>query len=850
MVTAEELDLGRFKGLIAEARQLIAEGALHLASAKFREALGLWRGRALADFASHAFAVSEIDRLTELRLCAMEDRIEVDLALGRHADLAGELEKLVAEHPLRERLRGQLMLALYRSGRQAEASEVYQQTRELLVDQLGMEPGADLQQLLKRILNQDPALDVKTRANRLASKLPRFANAFVGRGREIDQLAQGLEASSMVTLTGPGGNGKTRLAVELSMKLAEHYPDGVVFVDLAPLNDESLIAGTIARALELRDDGVRSPMEVIVACLNDKSVLLILDNCEHVLATAAATANAMLSQCRDLTILATSREALGVQGEAVWVVPSLPTRSKESSVRKGNLDDGDSVELFRVRAEAAGSRSIVWDDAAIADAIRICHRLDGSPLAIELVAPRLRVMPLSDLLAGLDRQFGLLTTGARTDSPRHFSLEATVDWSYRLLSSSEQLLFARLAAFSGGFAPDAAEEVCADEDLPRRDVMPTLFSLVEKSLVRLSPSNRGAARYTMLESIREFSVNKQQASPVAGTVHLRHARYFAALALPTEATVKSRRQVEWLARLEEEHDNFRTAIEWSIHREPTLALEIVTRLDEFWTRRHIGEGMNWIARAVDAAAPSGELQARAMEVAGHLALLAGDQDSAFAQLGEAAMMWEVLGDMAHAGQAIERLGSGHLASGEVELGLEQMKQAVEKLRTTGDRWRLASALNNLGFGLALNGDSPAAKPLLDEALQLARMCDDPHSVANILDSIAEVEIALGHFDEARDHWQECFAIAVLLGEKRQIAYILERRAQQALLEGDPELCIRLASASEAARRMAGEVAPKDWREIVSKTVDEARSRLTGLAADTAWRDGKAMTMEEAIASVV
>jgi tetratricopeptide (TPR) repeat protein len=219
-------------------------------------------------------------------------------------------------------------------------------------------------------------------------------------------------------------------------------------------------------------------------------------------------------------------------------------------------------------------------------------------------------------------------------------------------------------------------------------------------------------------------------------------------------------------------------------------------------------------------------------------------------LGDAAIKWAALGDVAHAGQAMERLGSGHFASGAIELGLQQNARAVEMVRPIGDKWRLMSALNNLGFNLALTGDSSTAKPLLDEALQLARQCDDPHSVANILDSIAEVEMSLGRFKEARSLWQECFSIAMRLNDKRQIPYVLERRARLALLEGDAELCIRLASASEAARSATGEIASQDLREIVVKTVEDARHQLPELVSDAAWREGKTMTLEEVIASVV
>jgi non-specific serine/threonine protein kinase len=590
-------------------------------------------------------------------------------------------------------------------------------------------------------------------------------------------------------------------------------------------------------------------MDVIVGYLNGRSLLLLLDNCEHLLPTAAAAAAELLSQCRGLTILATSREALGVTGETIWEVPPLRSRSNGSELEEVDLDDGDAVELFRLRADAAIPKALVWDEAAVIDATRICKRLDGSPLAIELAAARLRVMPLSDLVAGLDERFALVTTSTRAATPRHQSLEATVDWSYQLLSPSEQLLFQRLAVFSGGFTPDAAVEVCADQHLPRVDVVPTLFRLVEKSLIRLGATLLGSARYTVLQTIREYSLNKLRTSPGAADLYMRHALYFSAMASPTEATVRSRHQVEWLAQLEEEHDNFRTAIEWALGAEPRLALEIATSLDEFWTRRHIGEGRTWVARAMEVAVPTGELQARASEVAGHLAWLTGDTESAFALLGEAEERWRALGDVPRAGHAMDRLGAGHFASGAIELGFEQMNRAVEMLRPAGDKWRLVSALNNLGYNLALNGEPSTAKPLLDEALHLARQCDDPHAVSSVLDSLAEVEMSLGRFNEARALWQEGFATAMGLDDKRQTAYLLEARARLALLEGDPELCIRLASAGEAARTSIGEVAPKDWREIVTKALDAARHQLPDLAADTAWREGKTMTVEEAISSV-
>jgi predicted ATPase/DNA-binding SARP family transcriptional activator len=847
----DHVDLGRFRHLADEARLARSKADWQSAATHLRQALNLWRGPALADLETETFATGERGQLEEVRLQALEDRIEADLMLGAHSNLIAELEGVVAEHPLRERLRGQLMLALYRSGRQAESSAVYQETRELLVDQLGMEPGSELQQLLKRILNQDPLLDIKaaTMAIRRESRLPQTRDVFVDRKLEMEQLGGRLQTSSLVTLTGPGGIGKTRLALELSAKLSEHYADGVVFVDFAPLTDQSLIPRTIAWALGLRDDGIRDPMDVIVAHLYARSLMLILDNCEHVLSTAAQVAAEVLSQCRGLTILATSREALRVHGETVWEVPPLPHRSNGSGVTAADSDQGDAVALFRARAESAAPKSFIWDGASSVDATRVCYRLDGNPLAIELAAARLRVMPLSELVSGLDDRFALLTTGTRTGTPRHYSLEATVEWSFQLLSPPERSLFQRLAVFAGGFTAGAAEEVCADDELPRDEIRPTLFSLVEKSLIRFGVAVDGSARYSMLGTIREFIRAKLRASDGDLDVHRRHAAHFSAVATSTEAELKSARQVQRLAQLEEEHANFRTAIEWALEHEPTLALEIAVKLGEFWLRRHIGEGTMWVNRALENAAQTVQLRARGVALAGQLAWLVGDQDAALALLDEAIEQWSALGDVPRAAHAADLRAAVQFESGERETALNNLIGVVELLRSTNDRWSLALALDNLGWFQHQAGDSSRGKQILDEALELARQAGDPWLVAIVLDSIASAEMAIGEHDGARAHWRDCCQIAIALDNPWLTAWILEGRARLALVENDPRLCIRLVSASDAARDSIGAVAPEFWREILAATLDEARRKLTDSDADSAWREGRAMTAQQILTSV-
>jgi predicted ATPase/DNA-binding SARP family transcriptional activator len=848
---SEDTDIGNFKRHVDDARLARTQADWQSASKHLRDALKIWRGPALADVLGENFAVAERGQLEELRLQALEDRIEADLMLGAHADLIAELQTLVSEHPFRERFRGQLMLALYRSGRQAESSAVYQQTRELLVDELGMEPGADLQRLLKQILNQDPVLDIKAPVLtiRRESRLPHLRDAFVGRGREMEQLAKRLEGSSMVTLTGAGGMGKTRLAVELAAKVSHRYRDGVVFVDLAPLTDQSLVPRTVSWAIGLNDDGVRGPMDVAVEHLKDRSLLMVLDNCEHVLSTAASAATEMLGQCRGLSILATSREPLGVPGEVTWQVAPLSNRRNGSRIMDVDHDDGEAVELFRVRAETADPK-FNWDDDAAGYAGRICDRLDGSPLAIELAAARLRVMPPRDLLAGLDTRFALLTTGSRTALPRQRSLEATVDWSYQLLTPKEQLLLQRLAVFAGGFTPAAAEEVCADQALARADVMPALFGLVEKSMIRAGSDLRGGARYTMLETIREYGLNRLRAHSNDGEALRRHADYFSRIAATSEASLRTEQQVEWLAQLEDEHDNFRTAMDWALQKAPAVALEIATNLGDYWRRNRIGEGNAWVTRAMQGMQPTGELAARAVDVAGQLARLVGELDVARKLWAEAAERWAALGEVRRAAFATDRLGALHFETGARAVGLELMNKAVEMLRPTGDEWELASALNNLGYSLHRAGDTPTAKPFVDEALILARKSGDPWSLASVLDSAADIEMSLGRHNEARAFWEECFALVTRLGDKGQAASVLEARAQLALLEGDPEFALRLIAAGQVSRNSIGEATPQDWREVVKTTLEAARSQLPDSAADEAWHEGETMAIEEIMKSVI
>ena len=491
------------------------------AAARLREALALWRGPALADFAYESFASAEAGRLEELRLRALEQRIEADLALGRSGELVGELEALVSEHPLREGFWRQLMLALYRSGRQGEALRTYRRAAEHLAEELGLEPGVALQRLEQSILIQDAALDVAVSAGArgpaggdpVVTALPTPLTSFVGREHEVAAVSELMAHARLVTLTGAGGSGKTRLALETSTRMAPDL-DGVWLVELASLIDPTLVPQAVASALGLREDPERTPAAVIIEALSERDTLVVVDNCEHVLGAAAELCATLLSSCPRLRILTTSREPLDIGGEVAWPVPTLPTPAGVPATVDVLLRF-DAARLFVERA-AATSPGYTPGMDDIAHIAGICARLDGIPLAIELAAARLRTLSLAQVAARLDDRFRLLAGGRRDVLPRHQTLRAAVEWSYDLLDESERTVFDRASRFAAPFLLEAAEAVCAGGDVEAAKVIDLISSLVNKSLVINLTGGDGAPRYRMLESLRSFGLERLDARRQAG----------------------------------------------------------------------------------------------------------------------------------------------------------------------------------------------------------------------------------------------------------------------------------------------------------------------------------------------
>jgi predicted ATPase/DNA-binding SARP family transcriptional activator len=568
------LDTSRFEDFYVKARHALERHEYAEAGALCRAALCLWRGPALVGL-SEDFAVAEVARLDDLRLAVIEMRIEADLAQAGHVEVIGELETLVARFPYREHLWWLLAVALYRSGRHAEALRACTRLREILREELGLDPSLEITKLEHQIIVQDPALEIDARAaagDRTVDEsarsgppsvivgrrtnVPRNPTAFIGGEGLLEEIGEQVGLGSVVTLTGTGGVGKTRAATEFCHRHLAEFPDGVFFVDFAPVSDRAAVVGALALTLPIAGIGDESVLGAILDWIADRRVLLVFDNCEHLVADVGVLAEELIDRCPNVQILATSREPLRVRGERVHRVPSLRIH-------------GPAVELFCERASATDtSFTTNGHDDALA---QICRRLDGIPLAIELAAARIRALSLDELLQRLEDRFRLLSRSDRGALERHQTLRATVTWSYQLLTEDERCLFDRLSVFSGGFDLSGAEAVCGFEPLERIDVIDLLSSLVDKSMIVADRGPLGM-RYKLLETLRQYGDEQMAQRDEAPRLNERHARFFADLIGELDVLSRGARQVEAEARMSLEWDNLRAALLWAVaHGELDLA---------------------------------------------------------------------------------------------------------------------------------------------------------------------------------------------------------------------------------------------------------------------------------------
>lgn len=850
----EEVDAGQFEARLAAAKKLRQAGDLDSAVRTLREGLALWRGQPLADVAAAPFALAEVARLSELRVRALEDRIDAELALGMHADLVPELEALVAEHPLRERLCAQLMLALYRCGRQAEASNVYYRTRARLVDELGMEPGPALQGLLKDILKQDPGLATPSPAPPASrqphSNLPHQLTSFIGRETEVTVVTRLLADHRLVTLTGPGGIGKTRLAIEAARRIHNDRPVPVYFIDLAPLADRALVPQTIASVLGLPDHATRSASQTVVEFLAAAEALLLLDNCEHLLAAAATVAEAILQGCPAVRVLATSRERLDIPGERVWPVSPLRSPDPDRLPATRDLARFEAIQLFTERALAIQPSFMLVEETAPAVA-RICHSLDGMPLALELAAAQTSLLSPDQIVTRLDDRFRLLAGGSRTRLARHQTLRATIEWSHNLLNGDEQRLFRRLSVFAGGFSLEAVESVCADPDDGSATTLPTLRKLIDASLV-LAEEGQGGRRYRLLETIREYSRGWLIESDEVELISSRLVSYLTQLATGAEERARGADSERWLARMEEDHANLRAALDWSASNDRDAGVRLALVWVPFWIARgYVREGHERLARALRDGIVDEPLRAVTLNAAGRLAMWGGEFAKAQPLLEQAIPLLRCTGPIEELALALLNLDAVHAGAGSRAPYSSLLEEALALARESGDAVMIGSALNNSAELAAVRGELDTARRLFGESLGVYRDLQNLWGIATVLEGLAWVDMRAGDLASAAERISESLSLYRRRNDRLNIGMDLLCMANIAALQGQFHRALRLAGAAESIRRTLGialitpAMVLQDREEIESNT-QRAKEALGPAAAGQAWDQGTSMSVDQAV----
>ena len=674
------------------------------------------------------------------------------------------------------------------------------------------------------------------------------------------EVKRALAMTQLLTLTGAGGLGKTRLALEVASELVGAYPDGVWLVELASLTEGKLVLQTVADALGVGEQPGKSLADSLLDDLRKKQLLLVLDNCEHLIDAAAQLADIVLSACPHLRVVATSREALGVEGEFVWrmdplSVPDAPRdgdRDANRAPAAGELERYDAVRLFVERARRYAPQFELGPENAGAVA-QICRGLEGMPLAIELVAARMDVLVAGQIAERLDRALGLLRSGSREAIPRHQTLRATLSWSFELLGEPEQSLFGRLSVFAGGFSLEAVEAVGEGEGIERSDVLESLLMLVDKSLVVAGPTGDRGARYRLLEPVRQYARERLEQSGEADAFRRRHAEFFLGLAEEAAAELTGAHQQEWAKRLEAEHDNMRAALSWSLENEPETTLRLAGALARLWEMRaRFLEGSAWFEAALRqsgrAEAPSdAAARAKILSEAGTFAWHRGDYEYAIVLHGEALVLYRELGDDGGVAFAILCLGTQYLDKGDLERSAPFFEEALATSRRIGERRTIAMAIRNLAEVARQKGEYERAKTLGMECLSLYQELGDDLRVARTVGWMGLLTFWSGDDQNlAEGFLKEGLALNREIESWDYVAYCLEGFAGLAGERGQGARAAQLWGAAEVLRTNIGAPPTPETRPYYEPSMATARARLGEAAWEAVWAEGSTMSAEEAV----
>ncbi|QWF80227.1 BTAD domain-containing putative transcriptional regulator [Amycolatopsis sp. CA-230715] len=806
----DRVDAREFAKLAADGKSALAAGEHGEAARLLGEALALWRGRALSDVPS---AEAQATRLEEERLAVTEDHIEAALRTGEHEALLPALRELASEHPLRERFHAQLVRALHASGKQAEALTAFETARHTLADELGADPSPELAAAHLAVLTgEQPRVTAR-------HGLPAQLTSFVGRQDDLDGIEAQLTGHRLVTLTGPGGAGKTRLALETAARSAHD----VHLVQFAPLTDGEDVPQTVLTALGLRDTDASGrtttpPADRLVAALADRPVLLVFDNCEHVIDDAAALAARLLAACPRLRLLATSREPLGITGEDLVAVSRLAVPPPGTPPERAL--DFPAVRLFADRA-AAGGRDLVLDAGTAEHVRRICAALDGLPLAIELAAARVRTLPIEEVSARLDDRFGLFAKGSRTADARHRGLRAVVEWSWDLLDDDERGLATRLSVFAGSATIATVAEVSG---LP--SALELLTGLVDKSFAEISGD-----RYRMLETIKAFCADRLAEAGETERFHRAHAEYYLALATEVGRHVLTADQLGALAKLDAEHDELLGALRWAIDADHELALRLIGALSAYWLLR--GKRFEGSALSRELAARLAPEQPEDLHEEHLLCLLHAvhgvrDTEAIRARIDAVSSgsrerlpsRWPVLSvlnamfagpppdarydDYVDTSQipaddawgwALVCVGEGltRLYHGKPADAIGLLTDGLARFRALGERWGLSITLTHLAQIVSWQGDQDRALALLDEAIELTGLLGSMEETADLVRQRADCVLRLGDRAGARAGYQRAVDFAGRSGALDKLAETHLALANLHRLEGDHAEATRLCA---------------------------------------------------------
>jgi len=752
-----------------------------------------------------------------------------------------------------------------------------------MTGEIGREPGKHLEDAARRVSSFP-----RERARPHDDNLPSDISSFVGREREVSEVRRLLSGSRLLTLTGSGGCGKTRLALEAAGALVEEFEDGAWLVELAPLSDPDLVTQAVASNLGVREVPGRPLAETLAENLRRKEMLLILDNCEHLIDSCAPLAAFLLRRCPRLRVLATSREALGVLGEALFAVPSLSLPDPRHLPTVGDIPYSEATTLFVERARAVKQDFALHEDNASAVA-QVCCRLDGIPLAIELAASKVRVLSVEQIAARLDQSIEFLKSESRTVDARQRTLRATVGWSHDLLSEQEQVLFRRLSAFVGGWTLEAAEEVCAAGSIERGEVLDLLTNLVDKSLVLVAARRGAETRYRLLETIRQAATGKLAGSGEEPETRRRHAQFFARLAGDLELAMWGAEEAAWLGRIEAERDNMRAALSWSLERDAELGLRLAAVLRWYWYwRGHYGEGRRWLDEMLMKGVRSSvAARAKALHAAGWMAHDQGDLDRARAaaeegiELGRKSSVENSL-----AASFRNLLGEAEKYRGDFQRAAALFKEGTALYRGAGDERGVAWGLFLSGNASSLRGDHQQAKALYEEGLTLSRrlggaqplgdylshlgyefLLEDDHGRAATLNEEAAellgkrgyrggLQFALknlgwaalvrGDYERAAILHRQSLQLCRELGDRLVASESIEGLACAAGTLGELERAAKMFGSAQSLREGFGYQPAPRWVALQRPYMEDARSKTDTSTWDTGIAEGRSMTFTEAV----